>query len=169
MSKSTMVFCSICSLVLLRFACWTALPGNLRKGAFSGSAAARRLALAGLASRFWGRRRRAPCRYLRSHELRAAREAIRMIDLTAHFDPPLRTRLRFQSQNSNSTRIVEDKALMARTFAWLFGIGATLALVTLLLPGAPDRAELPFIAVAVVAYLTAGLFVLAYDRLPLWL
>jgi diguanylate cyclase (GGDEF)-like protein/putative nucleotidyltransferase with HDIG domain len=91
-----------------------------------------------------------------------------MIDLTSHFDPPLRTRLRFGSQNSNSTRIVEDKALMARTFAWLFGIGATLALVTLLLPGAPDRAELPFIAVAVEAYLTAGLFVLAYDRLPLW-
>jgi diguanylate cyclase (GGDEF)-like protein/putative nucleotidyltransferase with HDIG domain len=91
-----------------------------------------------------------------------------MIELTPHFDPPLRTRLRFQSQISNSTRIVEDKALMARTFAWLFGIGGTLALVTLLLPGAPDRNELPFIGVAVEAYLTAGLFVLAYDRLPLW-
>ena len=57
---------------------------------------------------------------------------------------------------------------MARTFAYLFGIGATLALITLLLPGAPDRAELPFAAVAVEAYLTAALFVLAYDRLPVW-
>jgi len=84
--------------------------------------------------------------------LRTAIEAIRMIELTPHFDPPLRTRLRFQSQNSNSTRIVEDKALMARTFAWLFGIGGTLALVTLLLPGAPDRSELPFVGVAVEAY-----------------
>jgi diguanylate cyclase (GGDEF)-like protein/putative nucleotidyltransferase with HDIG domain len=42
-------------------------------------------------------------------------------------------------------------------------------LVTLLLPGSPDRAELPFAATAVVAYLTAGLFVVAYDRLPRWL
>ncbi len=92
-----------------------------------------------------------------------------MIELTHHFDPPLRTRLRFVSQSSNATRIVEDKALMARTFAWLFGIGGTLALITLLLPGAPDRAELPFLGVAVEAYLTAALFVLAYDRLPLWL
>jgi len=48
----------------------------------------------------------------------------------------------------STTRIVEDKALMARTFAYLFGIGGTLALGTLLLPGSPDRAELPFAAVA---------------------
>lgn len=57
---------------------------------------------------------------------------------------------------------------MARTFAYLFGIGGTLALVTLLLPGSPDRAELPFAAVAVEAYLTTALFILAYDRLPQW-
>ncbi|HEY8778975.1 MAG TPA: diguanylate cyclase [Solirubrobacterales bacterium] len=69
----------------------------------------------------------------------------------------------------STTRIVEDRALMARTFAYLFGIGGTLALVTLLLPGSPDRAELPFAAVAVEAYLTAALFILAYDRLPQWL
>jgi diguanylate cyclase (GGDEF)-like protein/putative nucleotidyltransferase with HDIG domain len=92
-----------------------------------------------------------------------------MIELTPHLDPPLRARLRFGSQSSNATRIVEDRALMARTFAWLFGIGATLALITLVLPGAPDRAEWPFFGVAVEAYLTAALFVLAYDRLPLWL
>ena len=66
-----------------------------------------------------------------------------MIELTPHFDPPLRTRLRFQSQNSNSTRIVEDKALMARTFAWLFGIGGTLALVTLLPPVPPTAPSFP--------------------------
>ncbi len=57
---------------------------------------------------------------------------------------------------------------MARTFAYLFGIGGTLALLTLLLPGSPDRAELPFAAVAVEAYLTTALFILAYDRLPQW-
>ncbi len=91
-----------------------------------------------------------------------------MLEITPHLEPPLKARLRFSSAVS-TTRIVEDKALMARTFAYLFGIGGTLALVTLLLPGSPDRAELPFAAVAMVAYLTAGLFVVAYDRLPRWL
>jgi diguanylate cyclase (GGDEF)-like protein/putative nucleotidyltransferase with HDIG domain len=92
-----------------------------------------------------------------------------MLQLAPHFDPPLKARLRFASGTPTTTRIVEDRALMARTFAYLFGIGATLALITLLLPGAPDRAELPFAAVAVEAYLTAALFVFAYDRLPVWL
>ena len=92
-----------------------------------------------------------------------------MLQLAPHFDPPLKARLRFASGTPTTTRIVEDRALMARTFAYLFGIGATLALITLLLPGAPDRAELPFAAVAVEAYLTAALFMLAYDRLPAWL
>ncbi|MEK6251636.1 MAG: diguanylate cyclase [Actinomycetota bacterium] len=58
---------------------------------------------------------------------------------------------------------------MARTFAYLFGIGGTLALVTLLLPGSPDRAELPSAAVAVEAFLTTALLLLAYDRLPAWM
>ena len=91
-----------------------------------------------------------------------------MLEMTPHLEPPLKARLRFSSGVS-TTRIVEDRALMARTFAYLFGIGGTLALVTLLLPGSPDRAELPFAAVAVEAYLTAALFILAYDRLPQWL
>jgi diguanylate cyclase (GGDEF)-like protein/putative nucleotidyltransferase with HDIG domain len=92
-----------------------------------------------------------------------------MLQLAPHLDPPLKDRLRFASGTSTTTRIVEDRALMSRTFAYLFGIGATLASLTLLLPGPPDRAELPFAAVAVEAYLTAALFVLAYDRLPPWL
>ncbi len=91
-----------------------------------------------------------------------------MLEMSPHLEPPLKARLRFSSGVS-TTRIVEDRALMARTFAYLFGIGGTLALVTLLLPGSPDRAELPFAAVAVEAYLTAALFILAYDRLPQWL
>jgi diguanylate cyclase (GGDEF)-like protein/putative nucleotidyltransferase with HDIG domain len=90
-----------------------------------------------------------------------------MLEMSPHLDPPLKARLRFSSGMS-TTRIVEDRALMARTFAYLFGIGGTLALVTLLLPGSPDRAELPFAGVAVEAYLTAAIFILAYDRLPQW-
>lgn len=91
-----------------------------------------------------------------------------MLDLSPQLDPPLKARLRFVTGTSGSTRIAEDEALMARTFAFLFGIGATLALMTLLLPGSPDRQELPFVAVAASAYSTAVALVLAYDRLPRW-
>jgi len=92
-----------------------------------------------------------------------------MLDRSPHFEPSLKTRLRFTSGASSTTRIVDDRALMARTFAYLFGVGGTLALGTLLLPGAPDRAAVAFAAVAVLAYLTAALFLLAYDRLPRWI
>jgi diguanylate cyclase (GGDEF)-like protein/putative nucleotidyltransferase with HDIG domain len=91
-----------------------------------------------------------------------------MLELTPHLDPPLKARLQFTEGTSTTTRIVEDRALMARTFAYLFGIGATLALATLLLPGAADRAEIPIAAVALVAYLTSALLIVAYDRLPQW-
>ena len=92
-----------------------------------------------------------------------------MLELSPHLDPPLKARLRFTEGTASTTRIVDDRALMARTFGYLFGIGATLALATLLLPGSGDRAEVGFAAVAVVAYLTAALFILAYDRLPRWI
>ncbi|MGH2980777.1 MAG: bifunctional diguanylate cyclase/phosphohydrolase [Solirubrobacterales bacterium] len=91
-----------------------------------------------------------------------------MLELTPQLDPPLKARLRFTNGTSGTTRIVEDEALMARTFAFLFGVGGTLALMTLLLPGAPDRAELPFAAVVGFAYITTVTLVLAYDRLPRW-
>jgi two-component system cell cycle response regulator len=55
---------------------------------------------------------------------------------------------------------------MARTFAYLFGAGATLLLFTMFLPGASDRIEIGLSGVAIVAYLSAAMFLLAYDRLP---
>jgi diguanylate cyclase (GGDEF)-like protein/putative nucleotidyltransferase with HDIG domain len=58
---------------------------------------------------------------------------------------------------------------MARTFAYLFGVGGALVLATLLLPGSPDRAELPLAGIAGLALLTSGVFLFAYDRLPRWL
>jgi diguanylate cyclase (GGDEF)-like protein/putative nucleotidyltransferase with HDIG domain len=91
-----------------------------------------------------------------------------MLDLSPQLDPPLKDRLRFMGGTWGTARIVEDRALMARTFAYLFGLGATLGLFTLLFPGSADRAELPLAAVIVQAYLAAALFVFAYDRLPRW-
>ncbi len=89
-----------------------------------------------------------------------------MLQLSPHFEPPLRSRLVYRSGISSSERIVDDRALMARTFAYLFGAGATLLLITMLLPGAPGRYEIGLSALAIVAYLCSGLFLLAYDRLP---
>jgi diguanylate cyclase (GGDEF)-like protein/putative nucleotidyltransferase with HDIG domain len=96
----------------------------------------------------------------------ARRVSIPMFQQTPHLEPPLKARLRFSSSAPNTSRIVDDKALMARTFAYLFGVGGALALATLLLPGSPDRAELAFAGVAALALLTSALFVFAYDRLP---
>jgi diguanylate cyclase (GGDEF)-like protein/putative nucleotidyltransferase with HDIG domain len=91
-----------------------------------------------------------------------------MLQLSPHFEPPLKSRLVYSSGTPSTDRIVDDRSLMARTFAYLFGAGSALALLTLLLPGAPNRSEPGVAAVALVALATAALFLLAYDRLPRW-
>ncbi len=58
--------------------------------------------------------------------------------------------------------------MMARTYAYLFFAGGTLALLTLLLPGSGDRDALGIAAVALVAYATSVGFLIAFDRLPMW-
>ena len=67
-----------------------------------------------------------------------------------------------------ATRVFEDPATMARTFTYLFGIGATLLLVTLPLPHSPDRDTAGLVVVAVAAYVAALGFLALFDRLPLW-
>ncbi len=66
------------------------------------------------------------------------------------------------------TPISEDRALMARTYAYLFGIGATLLLVTLALPHPSDRHVLGMVIPAGIAYVAAAWFILAFERIPLW-
>jgi two-component system cell cycle response regulator len=65
--------------------------------------------------------------------------------------------------------VFEDPATMARMFAYLFGVGGTLLLVTLPLPHATDRDAVGLIAVAIAAYATAAGFIVLFDSLPLWL
>jgi two-component system cell cycle response regulator len=57
---------------------------------------------------------------------------------------------------------------MARTFTYLFGTGATLVLLSLLFPHSPDRDTTGLLIAAIVAYLVALGFLIAWDRLPLW-
>jgi diguanylate cyclase (GGDEF)-like protein/putative nucleotidyltransferase with HDIG domain len=89
--------------------------------------------------------------------------------LRQRINPPLLERLRWTGRGRPGVRISGDRALMARTFAYLFGLGATLLLLTLLLPHSPDRFAPGLIGCAVAAYLTTAAFLIGFDRLPLWL
>jgi two-component system cell cycle response regulator len=62
----------------------------------------------------------------------------------------------------------EDRATMARTFTYLFGAGATLVLISMLLPHSPDRDTTGLLVVMVTAYLAAIGFLSAFDRMQLW-
>ncbi|HYY74373.1 MAG TPA: hypothetical protein VE662_06080, partial [Solirubrobacterales bacterium] len=57
---------------------------------------------------------------------------------------------------------------MARTFSYLFGIGATLLLITLLLPHSVDREIVGLLLVAAAAYAAAASYLVLFDRLPQW-
>jgi len=58
--------------------------------------------------------------------------------------------------------------MMARTYAYLFFAGGTLALLTLLLPGSGERDALGIVALSGVAYATTVGFLIGFDRLPMW-
>jgi diguanylate cyclase (GGDEF)-like protein len=64
--------------------------------------------------------------------------------------------------------VFEDRGTMARTYTYLFGIGATLLVISLALPHASDRDLGVMVAVAVAAYAVAAGFLIGFDRLPLW-
>jgi diguanylate cyclase (GGDEF)-like protein len=60
-----------------------------------------------------------------------------------------------------------DPRTIVRTLTYLFGFGGILLLVTLLVPGAPDRQVAPLAGIAVLAFAFAGFLIWAYDRLPM--
>ena len=61
-----------------------------------------------------------------------------------------------------------ERGTVARTLAYLFGFGGALLLLTLALPGSPDRESLALGAVAAAAFAVAGLLLVGFDRLPWW-
>jgi diguanylate cyclase (GGDEF)-like protein len=71
-------------------------------------------------------------------------------------------------ERDEPVRVFEDPATMARTFTYLFGIGATLLLVTLPLSHSADRDTAGLVVTAIAAYLAALGFLVLFDRLPLW-
>lgn len=80
----------------------------------------------------------------------------------------LADRLAWRGRQSQG-RVFEDPATMARTFTYLFGIGATLVLVTLPLPHSADRDMAGLVATALVAYAAGACALVVFDRLPLWI
>jgi diguanylate cyclase (GGDEF)-like protein len=81
--------------------------------------------------------------------------------------PSLRERLSWPTISETEAPISEDRAMMARTYGYLFAFGGALALVTLLLPGAPDRETAGVAVTAVLGLVTAALFAIGFDRLPM--
>jgi diguanylate cyclase (GGDEF)-like protein len=75
-------------------------------------------------------------------------------------------RLAWRGLEANPVR--EDRATMARTFTYLFSMGATLALISLLLPHSPDRDTTGLVIATIAAYAVAAGFLIVFDRLPLW-
>jgi len=71
-------------------------------------------------------------------------------------------------EQGEPVRVFEDPATMARTFTYLFGIGATLLLITLPLPHSADRDTVGVVVTAIAAYIAALGFLALFDRLPLW-
>lgn len=61
-----------------------------------------------------------------------------------------------------------QRGVIARTLAYLFGFGAILLGVTLLLPGAPHRDELALAVIAVIALVVAAALLASFDRTPMW-
>jgi len=78
----------------------------------------------------------------------------------------VRERLRWRGLAPTGVR--EDRVTMARTFTYLFAAGATLVLVSLLFPHAPDRDTTGLLIAALGSYVVALGFLIAFDRLPLW-
>lgn len=81
-------------------------------------------------------------------------------------NPPLRSRLGWPG--STSTPNADERGPMARVAFYLIALGATIGLVTLLVPGNARRDETASVAISLAAYALALVPLLGYSRLPLW-
>jgi diguanylate cyclase (GGDEF)-like protein len=81
----------------------------------------------------------------------------------------LRARLRWRREEIVASLEATDPAVIARSLAYLFGIGATLVLLVPALPGAQLRYPPLTLIPAGLAYLTSVLLILGYDRTPSWI
>jgi diguanylate cyclase (GGDEF)-like protein len=78
--------------------------------------------------------------------------------------PPFLERLRWTADEQTS--VYGSPSVVARTFAYLYGAGASLVLLTLALPHARDYHALPIVVVAVLAYTVVGFLLVRFERTP---
>jgi diguanylate cyclase (GGDEF)-like protein len=76
-------------------------------------------------------------------------------------------RLRW-SDHPVGSQLAQDRAAMARAFAYLFGLGATLVLATMLISSPPGRFLPGVIGPVIAAYAVVAVMLLRFDRLPHW-
>ena len=82
---------------------------------------------------------------------------------------PLRARLRWRREEIVASLEATDPAVIARSLAYLFGIGATLVLLFPALPGEQLKHPVLTLVPVGLAYLTSGLLIVIYDRTPRWI
>jgi diguanylate cyclase (GGDEF)-like protein len=81
----------------------------------------------------------------------------------------LRARLRWRRDEIVASLEATDPAVVARSLAYLFGIGATLVVAFPALPGGQLRYPALTLVPAALAYLTSVLLIVVYDRMPRWI
>ena len=80
----------------------------------------------------------------------------------------LRSRLRWRREEIVASLETTDPAVVARSLAYLFGIGAALVLVFPALPGEQLRYPVLTLVPAALAVITSVGLILSYDRTPTW-
>ncbi|MCW2966266.1 MAG: hypothetical protein JWM71_38 [Solirubrobacteraceae bacterium] len=80
--------------------------------------------------------------------------------------PALLDRLRWTADDPHGGD--GGRAVLARAFAYLYGSGASLILLTLALPHEAGRHPLVIVGVAALAYGVVALLLVRFDRLPMW-
>lgn len=83
-------------------------------------------------------------------------------------NPPLRERLRWAGQEPTPADASADRAVMARSFVYLYGAGAVLSFATLLLPHADDRWAPGVALIGAAAGIVSIFTLIGFDRLPTW-
>lgn len=81
---------------------------------------------------------------------------------------PFAQRLRWSAPTGAVLDPTADRAVMARAGVYLFGAGATLALVWLALPHSLETNGTGIVATAAAAYVAALVALVGFDRLPPW-
>jgi diguanylate cyclase (GGDEF)-like protein len=82
---------------------------------------------------------------------------------------PLRSRLRWRREEIVATLDATDPAVIARSLAYLFGIGATLVVLVPALPGTQLRYPALTLIPAALAYLTSVGLIVSYDCTRGWI